>query len=232
MDLIPLTPTRPHTNTSVFWKERNLEAKNHGHVWHLTFKQSLRYVLYPARSPITVEDHRISAAICIYMTNLSNFKPGNHIAISGKEIGHASLFFFLIFTLCFHIRRTLVKGDTSFCYWLINKNICLPRIRIKVTFVEDIFECLIRHDVRFPIIGDNLDSKDNDNNNKRIMDPWVIHSNLWLSTTRYPLLSPSLSFESRLDFNGLYIPVCEYYTVQSAIKHEACMACRTNDLSA
>ena len=97
---------------------------------------------------------------------------------------------------------------------------------VKVTFVEDIFECVIRHEVRFPIIGDNLDSKDNDNNNKRIMDPWVIHSNLWLSTTRYPLLSPSLSFESRLDFNGLYIPVCEY-TVQTIIKHEACMACRT-----
>ena len=92
--------------------------------------------------------------------------------------------------------------------------------------MEDIFECVIRHEVRFPIIGDNLDSKDNDNNNKRIMDPWVIHSNLWLSTTRYPLLSPSLSFESRLDFNGLYIPVCEY-TVQTIIKHEACMACRT-----
>ena len=92
--------------------------------------------------------------------------------------------------------------------------------------MEDIFEKLIRHEDCFPINGDNLDSKDNDNNNKRIMDPWVIHSNLWLSTTRYPLLSPSLSFESRLDFNGLYIPVCKY-TVQTIIKHEACMDCRT-----
>ena len=100
----PYPPTHQH---KYFLKRTKFGGKkNQGHMWHLTFKQSLRYVLYPARSPITVEDHRISAAICVYMTNLSNFKPGNHIAISGKETGHASLFFCLIFTLHFHTKRT------------------------------------------------------------------------------------------------------------------------------
>ena len=71
-------------------------------VIYVTFniQQSLRYALHPTRSPITVEDHRISAAICNYMTsNLSNFKLENQFAVSGNRTCES--LFFAMLALCF-----------------------------------------------------------------------------------------------------------------------------------